>query len=226
MSPLRRRLENSQLLIGLIGGLFAAYLWLCDKTTRWQFEGLDDLRADLAKGPVIIASWHCHIMFTQAHWPREDGQLSTLHDRSPIAQVAGSVHRYFGLAPVAMAETASNRVASRMVLSRLREGTSIAVAADGPRGPAFESRDAAVDWARVGRVPVWVYAYATRRHRRLSTWDSMILPLPFSRGAAVYSKWQVEAPRKVDAAGQEKLKADLGKHLTAVMMRAQTLAGV
>ena len=223
MHPLRRRLEHSTLLARILAWIAGRYLLLCQYTTRWTVEGLEDLSADLAEGPVLLVLWHERSVIGALHWPVAAGQLSSLYASSPIGRVSGALQRQFGLRPMEMAEGQSNLAASRVILRRVREGVSIGLTGDGPLGPALQVKDAPLDWARAMDCPVWGYAFATARHRRLKAWDRMILPLPFTRGAVVFRKWEQVAPRKATADQIEELRIDMAALLNAVAQRADDL---
>ena len=210
---LRQRLSESGLLIGAVARLIAGYLRLCRVTTRWERRGLDDLRTAIAQGPVIIVFWHDVAMMAPSHWPPGCGPLTSLRDTSPAGRVSGAVQERFGLLPMAMAAKTSNRAASRAVLKRVAEGVSIGLTGDGPKGPVRVMKDATLDWARVTGCPLFLFAALPARHLRLNTWDRLILPLPWTRGLAVYHRWEVDPPRKaapeVLAALQARLTADI-----------------
>jgi lysophospholipid acyltransferase (LPLAT)-like uncharacterized protein len=221
MAGIRRRIEGSVWLARLLGGLIGLWLRLCHATTRWDRQGEDAVVAALQDGPVILILWHECTMLAPVHWAglRRRGvpaPLSSLRDTSPIGRVSGAVQAHFGLQPMAMADGASNRAASRTVLRRLTEGMSVGLTGDGPLGPVRVLKDAGLDWARVSGRPVFVYAFSVRRHRRLATWDKMILPLPFTRGALAYRAWQGVVPRHPDAAALAALRAGLAAALDGV----------
>ena len=218
---LRKRLESSEMLAGLLGRLVAGYLRLCNRTTRWTHLGRDDLQAALAKGPVVLVLWHEFSLMAPVHWPVKQGQLSSLRDTSPIGMVSGAVQARFGLDPMAMSAKMSNRAASREILRRVQQGKSIGLTGDGPLGPVHVVKDAALDWARATGFPVFVYAYAVKRHKRLKTWDGMVLPLPFTRGTSVYLRLQSDVPRRANAPTIDLLRADLKTTLDAVSTAAR-----
>lgn len=217
---LRRRIESSALLASVLGRLAAGYLRLCNRTTRWTKIGFSELGEALAKGPVIVVLWHEFALMAAVHWPIRQGQLSTLRDTSPIGMVSGAMQARFGLDPIAMSPKLSNLAASREILRRVGQGTSIGLTGDGPLGPAGVVKDAALDWARATGCPVFVYAFATRRHKRLNTWDKMNLPLPFTQGVSVYQRWHAEVPRRADDATIGALRADLKRALDDVARAA------
>ncbi|NCO85485.1 MAG: hypothetical protein GW886_02500 [Rhodobacterales bacterium] len=218
---LRQRLEQSDLLAGGLGRLLAGWLRFCQATTRWDRDDAA-LRAALAGGPVVLVLWHECSLMGPVHWPRDAAPLSSLRDTSPIGRVSGAVQARLGLAPMAMAARASNRAASREVLRRMQAGVSLGLTGDGPLGPVRRLKDAPLDWARASGAPVFVYACAMTRARRLRTWDRMLWPMPFGRGVCLYRRWDATVPRRADAASLDALRADLAATLDIAMQEAQT----
>ncbi|MBQ2261760.1 MAG: hypothetical protein II336_10350 [Loktanella sp.] len=220
---LRRRIEHSERLAALFAWLAGGYLALCNRTTSWQYEGLDDLRDALAQGPVLLVMWHERSIMGALHWPVADGPLSSLYDASPIGRVSGALQRRVGLQSMQMSRKTSNLAASRIVLKRVREGVSIGMTGDGPLGPALAVKDAPLEWARVSGVPVFCYAFATTRGRRLNSWDRMLVPRMFGRGAVVFDHFGAEIPRKPDDKTRAALREDIRLFMDATTARADAL---
>jgi len=208
---LRDRIEHSKILAWCLAWLAGGYLTLCQRTTRWEYTGLDDLKSDLADGPVLLLMWHGRSLLGPVHWPVEAGPLSSLYDASPIGRVSGALQRRRGLQPMEMSNKMSNLAASRVVLRRVRAGVSIGMTGDGPLGPALAVKDAPLEWARVMKRPVYGYAFATRRHRILGSWDNMMLPLPFTTGRVVFARFDAEVVGKMDEVARDGLKGLLDK---------------
>jgi lysophospholipid acyltransferase (LPLAT)-like uncharacterized protein len=202
------------------------YLTFCNRTTRWKIEGQDELKAAMDEGPVLLVIWHSRLMLVGHHWPRAHGSLSTLHDTSPIARVVGAVHQRLKLHPIKMSRRRSNRAASRTVLTRVKEGISIGITADGPVGPALVVRDPPLDWARTTGLPIFSYAFATTKGWRTKSWDEMLMPRPFGKGAIVFRRYPDEVARKLDATALEALRVDMSVFLNETMAAADDLAGV
>lgn len=226
MASLRSRIEKSPLLAKVVATPIGWYLRLCLATTRWDTAGLDDLQADLAKGSVLLVCWHGHLMMVGAHWPKADGNMSCLHDTAPIGRAAGYLQKYFGLDPFEMSAKRSNITTSRAIMRRAKDGISIGITADGPIGPGFAVQDPPLEWARMMQRPVYGYAFATKRHWRLKTWDKMILPRPFTKGARVFARLDVALTRKPEPEQLEIARIQLEVGLNAVTAEANVLAGL
>jgi lysophospholipid acyltransferase (LPLAT)-like uncharacterized protein len=224
VSPLRRRIETSSRLAHWLAAGLGRYLAWCDRTTTWTVEGRDALLADLAQGPVIYAMWHARTLLAPAHFPGPRGSMVSLHDGSPIGRVGGEVQRYFGLVPVQMTGDVSRVAAARHVVQAVRARQSVGVTGDGPKGPVHVLNEAAPEWARITGYPVWGYAFAMSRCWRLGTWDSMVLPRPYGRGAIVFRRLDGTIDRKADPARMTAAATAITALLTTATARAETLA--
>jgi hypothetical protein len=221
---LRKWLEHRPWVTGAIAGLLAHWVRFCHATTRWDHRGEAELEAALRTGPVVVVFWHERLACSGLHWRQTWGPISALHTTRFAGRVAGAMQGRLGVLPIAMDSRKGNLAASREVLRRLREGTSVGLTGDGPQGPARVLKDAPLEWARATGRPVFVYAFATRRHRRLRVWDRMVWPGPFTRGAVVWRLWRDDLPRRIDEAGREVLRRDLAAALDAVAEEAEALA--
>lgn len=226
LSQLRKRLEKSETLARIIAAPIAGYIWFCNATTKWDKQGFDALDAALSDGPVIMISWHSRIMMEVPHLPTHRGGLSIPRDNSPAGMLSGAIQRWFGLRPYAMNEHKSNLAASRDILRQFSKGISLGLTGDGPVGPARELRDPPLEWARMTGLPVFVMSISTRRQRRMNTWDQMLWPLPFSRGATRVERWQGSLDRKATPEQIEAARADLSALMDKVQADCDTAIGL
>ena len=218
---LRQRIDRSPLLARTTARIVGAYLTLCNRTTKWEAEGLEDLKADLQDGPVLLVMWHQNLLMASYHWPLKSGQISTLHTSSPIARVAGALHNLQGLDAMEMSSSDSNLAAARKVLRKFRDGTSIGMTGDGPLGPDHVLNTAPLEWARRGPMRVWGFAYRCEKHRKLDSWDNMILPRPFARGRYVFAPFDYPLTTKPTAQESELALAALTEFLNDIDARLE-----
>jgi lysophospholipid acyltransferase (LPLAT)-like uncharacterized protein len=206
-------------------GSFAAtpfVLWarFCNATTRWQVHGRDELCADLARGPVVMITWHNEILMVPMHFP-PGNQVVTINDPSPIGNVAAGYCRWFGLRTISMQRRkspASTLLAARRAVAA---GATLGLTADGPRGPALQVTEAASKWVGLSREPVWTYCAVQNREWRLTSWDRTRFPRPFTRGAMVFRRWQDEPGRDRAGSLREALKLALDQTEAAATAAAK-----
>ena len=223
---LRRRIEKSKWLSGAIGGLLSRYLALCNRTTDWQIEGLDDMKDALSEGPILLMMWHSRMAMGAPHWPSDHAPVTSLHHRSPLGRISGVMQRYEGLTPFEMSATRSNLVASRAVMKRFHQGISIVMTGDGPVGPAHKLQDAPWDWASRMGAPVFAYAFSTTRGHRFNSWDRLLLPYPNGRGAQVFARFDAPIPRKLTGPNRMALRNALEGFMNTTTARADAILGL
>jgi lysophospholipid acyltransferase (LPLAT)-like uncharacterized protein len=160
--------------------LLSAVLRLLSWTLRVSFLNGTTLFGRWDAGErVIIAFWHNRLLMmpiAAAGRPicilnsqHRDGEIATrVASRWNVRSVRGSATR--------------GAVAGFLSLVRAyREGFSLAVVPDGPRGPRYQAKVGVVQLARVTGAAIIPVSYATDRHKRLRSWDRLIIPLPFAR---------------------------------------------
>lgn len=223
---LRKRIEKSPVFSGVLGTGVTAYLALCDRTTRWQVEGRDDLVSALEAGPVLMMMWHSRMVMGARHWPDTHAPASSLHHRSPLGRISGVMQRREGMTPFEMSHRKSNLVASRQVMKRFQKGISIVMTGDGPLGPAHKLQSAPLEWACRLNAPIFAYAFSTTQGGRANSWDRLLFPYPFGRGAQVFARYDQPLPHRPDAAAQTALARSLEGFILNTTARADALAGM
>ena len=224
MRKFRGKIENSRVLAKVLGGILAGYLKICFATGRWTFEGDDALNAALSDGPVVIICWHGRLIMAPANWKRR-APVAIPRDPSPAGKLSAATQEFFGTSPFAISMEGGNLAIVRQVIKRVRDGFSLGLTADGPEGPDHRAKRAAIDWARATGRPVFLFSWSSRKARQLSTWDKMLLPLPFGGGACVYRPWNPDIPKRPSNQDYTRLKRDLSKALDDLSQRVDDLSG-
>jgi lysophospholipid acyltransferase (LPLAT)-like uncharacterized protein len=171
---LLKRFASSPAVQWLGSGIGAAYVLLVRWTSRI------DRPPPPPGGPFIIALWH--------------GRLAMLHqlrfgDRALVALISG--HRdgqliskcawYYGIRTVTGSTTRGGSGAIRQMIRLARQGHSLFITPDGPRGPRMRVNKGIVDIARLSGLPILPAAIGSSRRKELDTWDRFQVPKPFSR---------------------------------------------
>jgi lysophospholipid acyltransferase (LPLAT)-like uncharacterized protein len=115
--------------------------------------------------------------------------------------------------------------AFRAAARALRDnGALVAITPDGPRGPRMRAQEGASRLALSQGAPVIAVAFSVRWGRNLTSWDRFLLPLPFGRGAIVYSPPR-SPPDEGGPQAMERFRLALEGDLNAVTNRADDLCG-
>jgi len=189
------RLLNSQAAQRAASALLGAYLDFTLKWTRWQIAGAPHLDPFRQNVPVIIAFWHECLPLMPAGWaelrrrnPERHGAV--LISRHRDGRFIAAIMARFAVDTVHGSTTTKSRdkggaAALRALLARLAAGDAVIVTPDGPRGPVRQAAGGVTLLAALSGAPILPAAARLRHCLVLPTWDRMILPLPFGRGAIV-----------------------------------------
>ncbi len=172
--------------------LFPPIIWLLmyltGKTTKFTVIGEDNYNK--IKGPVIFVFWHNRIFLSVFYYryvlkrknicvlasPSRDGEILTrILSKLGFSLARGSSRHYSKNALTTMIES-------------FEKGFDGAIVPDGPQGPKCKVKEGVIRIARKTGLPLIPVAYNTSRKKVLSTWDSFLLPLPFSRAVLIYGE--------------------------------------
>ena len=117
--------------------------------------------------PVIMALWHQRLVMAGYIFPVGLGPISSLTTSARAGKLAGQVLNRFGYDTVPMSSHKRHVTLSREVLRRIKGGSSIGIAADGPGGPPRVTSTVPLIWARVSGCRVFTVAYSTNRTIKL-----------------------------------------------------------
>jgi lysophospholipid acyltransferase (LPLAT)-like uncharacterized protein len=204
--------------------LAAGHIGAVRATSRWQtINGAAAAAAWAGERPAIVAFWHNRLLLMPYCWPSR-APFHMLISAHPDGQLIARAVARFGIAAVAGSSRRGGGEALRTLVRRLQTGESVGITPDGPRGPRFHARDGALALARLTGAPILPAAAAVSRRLVLRTWDRLIVPLPFSRGAMVWGA-PLHVPRDADAAALDAARRRLEEELIGVTAAADAAVG-
>lgn len=205
-----KQVTSAPLVQSAIGSALAYYLLTVRKTSSFQIDPPDFYERILADLPVIVAMWHGqHFMMPFARPKGWD--VRVMISRSVDGEINAIAARRLGLGLIrASGAQKAHQVRKRggmrgfiEAMKALKEGGSVALTADVPKGPARVAGMGIVQLAKHSGRPIVPMAIATSRHIDLNSWDKASVNLPFSRAALAAG----ELIRVADDADDEGLEA-------------------
>ena len=222
---LRRKIADSQGFSRVVTGLVAAYIRFAHATSRWQRQGFEAMDEAVRAGePVIFVVWHQRLMMAPYMFDVRLGPICSLTSGGRPGRMVGALLGRFGWQNVSMESRKRHVKRSRMVLQKMRQGVSVGIAADGPRGPARVCSTVPLTWARCAGCRVFTVSFSANRVVEIPSWDRMWLPAPFSRGVFLCREWAGAVPRKAGEEEVEALRQDVEARLEAVTTDSDRLA--
>jgi lysophospholipid acyltransferase (LPLAT)-like uncharacterized protein len=168
----------------------------------------------------ILAFWHAQLMpvLGRSRWRKP---ITVMVSRSDDGELIAQVLARFGVESARGSSSRGGGAALRDMLRDAREGKNIVFTPDGPRGPACVVKEGVIYAAKASGLPIVPLACATRSRRLLGSWDRMMLPYPFTRGAIVYGE-PLAVPRDGDV---EEWRILLENRLNELTAEAERLTG-
>lgn len=227
LRTLRKKIANSPRANRAVESFLAAYVRFSYRTTRWTRTGCEEMDACVARGePVIFVVWHQRLIMAPYMFNAPEGaRICALTSAARAGRLAGQILVRLGWETIPMSSHQRHVTLSREVLKRIKQGCSIGIAADGPRGPARVSSTVPIVWARTSGARVFTVAFAQKRVLRLPTWDKQMLPLPFTRGTITCQEWTDEVPRKPSDEQAEALRLSIETALDDITDAADAALG-
>jgi len=223
---LRKKIADSPWLNRSVEGLIAAYLRFAYRTSKWERIGYEEMDKAGAAGEAIIGVlWHQRLMMAPWLCNLENHRMCTLTADARAGRMAGNIQARMGMENIQMSSHKRHVALSREVLGRMKEGCSIGIACDGPRGPARVSNTIPLIWARTAGARIFIVTYSARKVWRLSTWDHMFLPKPFTRGVFLCREWDQTVPRRASEEEIETLRIKLQDDLNDLSAEADRMVG-
>lgn len=136
-------------------------------------------RHDPGREPAIYASLHRDMLPAILYVRRIKPTL--LVSRSPDGDILLRTLAPDGFGFVRGSTGPQGGAAFVRLLAALREGHSVGLAVDGPKGPFGEVYEGVVQLSRRAQLPIVPLTFRLGKHRVMGTWDRTVVPRPFSQ---------------------------------------------
>lgn len=208
----------------------AAFIRLVYGTSSVRRDPADTDAKLFSQHPQIFAMWHGQFLMLPKIKPDRPADVAAMVARHGDAEMIGAVLKRFGMRLIRGAGAGRRRrdrggaTALREALRALGEGTTVAMTADIPPGPARKAGEGIVMLARLSGRPIVPCAMATSRFIALKTWSAFTINLPFSKLGIVVGD-PVWVPPDADEAALEAARIAVERGLNQATARAYDLAG-
>jgi hypothetical protein len=188
--------------------------------------------------PLIISFWHNRLMMVcfAVQEPKkfyDDYKMMTLASKHGDGKFVGKVMEKMGLVSI-LGSSKDGRKASRgidvgtfkKILSGLKQGNSLGITPDGPRGPNQKVNGEIVGIARVSQSKILPMSYSASRFKRLRTWDKFYLPLPFSTLCFYFDDKLITVAKDASAEEMKEIEKLVEERMNFVQEQSQKFAAV
>jgi len=162
----------------------------------------------------IYTFWHGR----QLYFPylyRFQNKHHTLVSPSKDGEIVGNLLKLYGFHIIWGSTFKKGAMALLSIVRIVKNGGSVALVADGSRGPAFKAQDGTIKIAKVTGVPILPITYNASRKKVLNSWDKFIIPYPFSEIVVIYGD-PIYVPKDADNEAMEIKRQELEKKLNEI----------
>lgn len=214
--------EPSYRFFAFLASIYIRFVFL---TCKWETLGKEIPESYIKdKKPFIVCFWHGRLGMLACAWTWKDRPfrmlMSTHRDGLLIARTVS----HFGITWIAGSTQRGGTEALRGLIKTLRNGETIGITPDGPRGPSQVASIGVVTLAKLAKVDLVPITFSTSRRRLLKTWDRFHLPLPFGRGLFIWGD-PISPPPSSDETEMERVRQQLETEMTALQNKADSLVG-
>ncbi len=198
------------------GELAACAIWLFGRSvsSTWRLNIINQTGLPQNhKGPLIAAIWHNRLAVAMPIWkwwtkniPGEN--LAALISASRDGAMLARTLSYFGVRAIRGSSSRRGGQALVELVSSLRDGWTVAITPDGPRGPKSQVQPGIILLAQLSGTPIVPVGVHIQKKKELKSWDSFQIPLPFTRCEATLGR-PLLVPRDASPEEREQLRAEL-----------------
>ena len=140
------------------------------------------------EGQFILSMWHCHQCVVYAVKDKENFRvlISASNDGEIIAEGALSL----GIQSVRGSSKRHGTSAALGLIDNLKDGGSIGIMVDGPKGPKRKVKDGIINIARLSGVPIIPVSWQSKDKTfcKFNTWDEFQIPFGPCKTLALFGE--------------------------------------
>ncbi len=191
---------------------------LIGPTLKWEYSIEDGGPPTPMPDPCVYVFWHRAVF--SATWFYRKRRIAVMTSSSFDGEYIARIIEKFGYKAV---RGSSSRNAVRALLgmhTEVEEGHTVAFTIDGPRGPVYVAKPGPVLLARNTQAPIMPFYIAVEKGWKLKSWDSFVIPRPFSRAHVRVGRF-IYVPRETTSEQSQVLHAEMQAGLDRVRRDAE-----
>lgn len=199
--------------------LIATVIRFIGWSTRWEIlrrDIHDPIMAD-PSGKIGVF-WHNRIMLNTELWKRDE-PMTMLQSPHPDGRMIARAIQRLGFKTVwgtsGRGKDKGGAAGLRELARVLKEGGTVGITPDGPRGPRMRLNPGVILLARMTGAEIVPVTWNVSHRKLLGTWDRFIVARPFSRGVIRFGE-PIAVPRDATPEEMERYRLLVESRLTEI----------
>jgi lysophospholipid acyltransferase (LPLAT)-like uncharacterized protein len=134
------------------------------------------------EGQCMAVTWHAELLVSPQVYRklRKNHKTSAIIAQHHDGELIARTFSFLNIFPLRGSSRRGAKSVLIAAIKALKDGSSIMITPDGPKGPRYSMSDGAVSLALRSNLPLMVVNYKPSSYWMLSSWDKFIIPKPFS----------------------------------------------
>jgi lysophospholipid acyltransferase (LPLAT)-like uncharacterized protein len=159
---------------------------LC-KTLRIHFINKDIIdQLEKRNKNYILGFWHSTMLLPW--YLNRDKNFAGLTSKSKDGDLLAKILKKWNYQVLRGSSTEGGDIALGLMIDFARNGYSIAITPDGPKGPPYKLKAGAVVSAKKAGLPLVLVGIGFKKKRFLKSWDRFQIPAFFTKANVIYSE--------------------------------------
>lgn len=166
------------------------------------------------RGNNIFVLWHSRLFYLVYYYVMRAPQRKAcmLVSMSRDGDYGAALVRRLKQDAVRGSTSRGGQAAVRKLVSRIAEGSNVAITPDGPRGPARTVSEGVVKLAQMTGARIIPVSYDATRRALLKSWDRFLVVKPFGRVHVAFGE-PIEVPKHISALDRRRYADQLERML-------------
>ena len=188
IKDVRKRILGNRVIIKLFARIIFSYIWLVFLTSRKSYIFSAKLdKKKLKEEKIIYLFWHNRLMMMPCLEKLSNAKINVLISMHRDGALISEVMRCFGFDIISGSSHHGSVGAVKGLLEKIKNGETVAITADGSRGPVYKLNTNITKIASRFGVNIVPLSYSTTYKKIFyNSWDKFIFPLPFGKVNIIY----------------------------------------
>ncbi len=134
------------------------------------------------KKQCLAVTWHSELLIAPQvyHKLRKKEKTAAIIAQHYDGELIAKTLSFFNIKPLRGSSRRGAKAVLLAAITALKEGYSVMITPDGPKGPRYSMHDGAVALALRSNLPLMVVNYQANHYWQLKSWDRFVIPKPFA----------------------------------------------
>ena len=179
-----------QTLLSLIGSIYVLTVYKTSKVNLKNRKKIENLLE--RKESFIYSFWHDQLLMCPLTW-QSNSNIKVLISKHRDGDIIAQLISNLGFEAIRGSTHKTNKIknkggllSARKMIKSLKNGISIGISPDGPKGPRHKVSEGILSISRLSKSVILPVGIGFKKKWVLNTWDKFIIPKPFNEITVIW----------------------------------------